>query len=127
MSDPRGADRKALTRAYVESERPMGVFRISHKDTGRWFLGVALDVPAMLNRQRFQLDMGSHPNASLQRDWRQFGAEGFAFETLDLLTPAKPPVRDPLAELRTLEGLWRERLRQLYGPGYQRTEKSSGP
>ena len=33
----------------------------------------------MLNRQRFQLDMGSHPNAALQRDWRQFGAEGFAF------------------------------------------------
>ncbi len=111
-------DRKELSRKYRQAPRPMGVFRVSHKESGRWLIGASLDVPAMLNRQRFQLEAGSHPNATLQREWRQFGAEAFAFETLDLLAPREEPGWDPAADLRTLEALWRERLRQLYGPGY---------
>ena len=123
MSAPdevRRPDRKALKREYAETARPMGVFRVCHKDSGRWFIGACVDVPAMLNRQRFQLDMGSHPNPKLQRDWRTYGAEAFAFETLDELEqPDSPrPGYDPRKDLRTLELLWRERLMQLYGPGY---------
>lgn len=111
-------DRKALTREYKETPRPMGIFRVCHKSSGRWYIGTSLDVPAMLNRQRFQLDAGSHPNPSLQREWRLHGPDAFAFETLDTLKPVDPPVHDPQKELKALEALWHERLRQLYGPGY---------
>lgn len=111
-------DRKALQREYKETARPMGVFRVCNKQSNRWFIGASLDVPAMLNRQRFQLDMGSHPNPALQRDWKALGADAFAFETLDLLTPPAKPGYDPKADLRTLEAMWRTRLHELYGPGY---------
>ena len=111
-------NRKELLRQYKETPRPMGVFRVCHKETGRWYIGASLDVPAMLNRQRFQLDMGTHPNPPLQRDWKRFGADAFAFETLDSLKPAEQPGHDPRPGLRTLEAMWNTRLTQLYGPGY---------
>lgn len=81
MSAPdevRRADRKTLKREYAESVRPVGVFRVSHKESGRWLIGACLDIPAMSDRQRFQLDMGSHPNPRLQCDWRTYGADAFA-------------------------------------------------
>jgi hypothetical protein len=111
-------DRRALQRQYRETRRPMGVFRVCNKQSGRWFIGASVDVPAMLNRQRFQLEMGSHPNPALQREWKQLGADAFAFETLDQLTLPEDPAYDPKPDLRTLEVLWRERLGALYGPGY---------
>jgi hypothetical protein len=84
-----------------------------------WFLGTSVDVPAMLNRQRFQLDAGSHPNPALQRDWKQLGAAAFVFETLDLLTPPEDdPAYTPHGDLKTLEAMWRERLLETDGPGY---------
>ena len=111
-------DRKALLRRYKETRRPMGVFRVCNKQSGRWFIGASVDVPAMLNRQRFQLEVGSHPNPALQREWKQLGADAFAFETLDLLAPPDEPGYDPRSDLRTLEAMWRERLTGLYGTGY---------
>ena len=111
-------NRKELQRQYKETRRPMGVFRVRNTRSGRWFLGASPDVPAMLNRQRFQLDAGSHPNPELQRDWRELGAEAFAFETLDLLTPPEEPGYAPQDDLRTLEGLWREKLAQTEVEGY---------
>lgn len=110
--------KKELKRQYAETARPMGVFRVCHKDSNRWYIGASLDVPAMLNRQRFQLDAGSHPNPSLQRDWKRFGADAFAFETLDRLEPRDAPGWDPRPDLRTLEAMWHSRLTQLYGAGY---------
>ena len=111
-------NRRELQRQYKETPRPMGVFRVRNTRSGRWFLGASPDVPAMLNRQRFQLEVGSHPNAALQRDWKESGAEVFAFETLDLLEPPDEPGYRPQDDLRALEGLWREKLAQTDGPGY---------
>jgi hypothetical protein len=112
-------NRKELQRQYKETRRPMGVFRVRNLRTGRWFLGASADVPAMLNRQRFQLDAGSHPNPALQRDWKDLGAEAFAFESLDLLAPPEnEPGYEPQGDLRALEAMWREKLRQTEGPGY---------
>jgi len=66
-------DRKAQTRAYKESPRPMGVFRVRNTLNGRFLIGSSVDLPAMLNRQRFQLGAGGHPDRALQADWREFG------------------------------------------------------
>lgn len=119
-------DRKAKKREYLETPRTVGLFRVCHRDTGRWYIGTSADVPAMLNRQRFQLDNGSHPNPNLQRDWRRFGAEAFVLETLDTLTPPEGVTAwDPRKELQALEAMWHERLKQLYGRGYH-VEKSTG-
>lgn len=65
-------DRKALIRQYKESRRPMGIYRVRHKASGRSLVGETVDLPAMLNRVRFQLNAGAHPNVELQRDWKKY-------------------------------------------------------
>ena len=111
-------DRKARIRAYKESPRPAGVFRVRNTVNGRWLLGSSVDVPAMLNRQRFQLGAGGHPDRALQRDWDEFGPEAFEFETLDTLKPPDEPGHDPAADLQVLEQLWLEKLGRPGERGY---------
>ena len=104
----------------------MGVFRVSNNRNDRWYIGASLDVPAMLNRQRFQLGAGSHPNHALQSDWKRLGADAFSFEVLDRLEPPPDqPGFDPRRDLRALEAMWHERLLALYGAGYH-DEKTPG-
>jgi hypothetical protein len=111
-------DRKEQIRAYKETRRPMGVFRVRNKVNGKSLVGASVDLPGMLNRQRFQLVAGGHPDRALQADWKECGAEAFEFETLDLLEPPDQPDYDPAVDLRALEQLWLEKLGRPGRPGY---------
>jgi hypothetical protein len=102
--------RKELIRAYKESRRPMGIYRVRNVADGRSLVGRTVDLPSALNRERTQLRFGGHPNGDLQRDWRALGPDAFAFEVLDTLTPPEDPTYDPRDDLDVLEALWRERL-----------------
>ena len=112
-------DRKAQIRAYKESPRQMGVFRVRNTVNGKSLIGSSGDVPAMLNRQRFQLESGFHPDRALLAEWREFGPEAFEFETLDTLKPPDEPGYDPAADLRMLEQLWLEKLGRSGERGYR--------
>lgn len=111
-------NRKELIRAYKETARPMGVFRVHNTVADRSFVGRSLDVPSMLNRMRAQLSFGGHPCKELQRDWNALGAEAFAFEVLDTLPARDEPGYDPADDLAVLEALWLERLQPYGERGY---------
>ena len=112
-------DRRELKRQYRETARPMGVYRVRAVGIGTSFVGTSVDVAAMLNRQRFQLETGMHPDRELQADWDRIGADGFSFEMLDTLEPLDEPGWDPADDLETLAAIWRQRLvdegESLYG------------
>jgi hypothetical protein len=118
-------DRKALIRAYKDTPRPMGIYRVQHVATGRSLVGRSKDLPAILNRERAQLRLGVHRNAALQRDWNAFGAEAFAFEVLDTLAPPDRDDYDPTDDLAVLEAMWLERLGPLEDGGYMRPRKAA--
>jgi hypothetical protein len=119
-------DRKALVRAYKEARRPMGVFRIRNVQNGRALIGASVDLPSILNRHRAQLRLHSHRNEALQRDWDILGADAFAFETLDMLTPPEDDAGyDPAADLEALEAMWLEQLAPFGDRGYNRPPKGS--
>jgi hypothetical protein len=104
-------DRRAAIRAYKESRRPMGVYRIRNTATGRSVIGRSTDLPSRFNRDRAQLRFGMHPDRTLQREWNALGPDSFAFEILDTLEPpSDDPAYDPTEDLKVLEALWRERL-----------------
>jgi hypothetical protein len=111
-------DRKARIREYKESFRPMGVFLVRNRESGRVLLGATADLPAMLNRQRFQLESGGHPDKELQRDWNELGADAFDFEVADTLEPPEEPGYDPAEDLKVLERMWAEKLEQAGTPRY---------
>jgi hypothetical protein len=104
-------DRKDLIRRYKQTRRPMGVYRVRNTVGGVSLVGSSADLPAILNRFRFQLDAGMHPNRALQADWTKCGPEAFALETLDTLEWPEQPGYDPSADLQTLQDMWLARLR----------------
>ena len=115
------SDRKARIREYKETPQPAGIYRVRNIRTGKSLVGSTVNVPGMLNRLRFQLEHGSHPDRELQRDWNELGPAAFEFDTLDRLEPRDQPGSDPAADLRVLEELWLERLTASGELLYRRT------
>jgi hypothetical protein len=112
-------DRKSLIRRYKETPRAAGVFRVLNTIVNKSLVGSSRDLASMLNRQRFQLEHGSHPNRDLQKDWNQLGADAFAFEILDTLSRSEKDGQAPSDEdLRALQDLWLEKLSSTGVPAY---------
>lgn len=103
-------DRKALVREYLETPRPAGVYGIRNTSNGKVLLGSSANLPAILRRERFQLESGLHPDKELQADWNGLGPSAFSFETLDVLKPLDDPDYDPSEDLRVLKELWLGKL-----------------
>lgn len=116
-------DKKALSREYKETRRPMGVYCIRNSVNGKLLVGKSSDLPAILNRQRGQLRSGTHPNPTLQKDLVEYGAEAFTVEVLDTLEAPDKADYDPAADLRTLEQMWLDKLSPFGNRGYNPAPK----
>lgn len=119
-------DKKALKRQNKETRRPMGVYRILNKENGKSFVSSSVDLPAIFNRMRMQLDGGMYlMNRELQRDWAELGSDAFELEVLEELEPPDDaPHWDPAGDLRALEELWLEKLEPYGERGYHRPPKA---
>jgi hypothetical protein len=95
-------DRKEIIRKYKETALPTGVYRVRNNVRKKSLVGTSPNLPGMLNRQRFQLERGSHPNGELQMDWNEFGSDAFTFEVLDQLEPSNDTDKDVSEDLRVL-------------------------
>ena len=113
-------DKKAKIRKYKNTPRPMGVFQIKNKQNGKVLIGSSNNLPAILNRFRSELKMGSCRNIVLQEEWREFGPEAFEFEELEILKPLDDPNYNPSEDLRFLEELWVEKLKPYGEKGYNK-------
>ena len=118
-------DRRAAKRAYKESHRPMGVFQVRHVASGRVLISSSLNLPAIFNRLRLELEAGTHrKHPQLQADWKEFGSEAFEFEVLEELAPSESPGWDPVDDLAALLEMVCEQ-RQPYGDaGYNRRPRA---
>lgn len=57
------------------------MFLITNTAKGKVYLGSSTNLHGPLNKHRFMLSIGAHPNRGLQEDWATHGAEAFTFET----------------------------------------------
>jgi group I intron endonuclease len=112
---------KELKREYKLNHRPMGVYQIRNVVNEKILIGASIDLSGILNRHKFQLKMGNHPNGALQSEWNEFGGENFAFEILDEITPKEG--RDHREELAFLEDLWLEKSQPYGDRGYNERKK----
>jgi len=118
-------DRKARIREYKETSQPAGIYRVRNTATGKALVGSTVNLAGMLNRQRFQLEHGSHPDKELQRDWDELGSEAFEFEVLDRLKPRNEPAYDPTEDLRVLKEIWLEKLTAAGEPLYKQSRRGT--
>ena len=116
-------DRRALIRTYKETPRPAGVYRVRNVATGKSLVGSTADLPGMMNRQRFDLENGSHLDTELQRDWDELGSDSFEFETLDRLEPKDDPGYDLREDLRVLQRMWVDKLTECGESLYERSRR----
>jgi hypothetical protein len=117
-------EKKQLKKDYQQDRRPMGVFLIRNNLNDRVFLSAGIDLQGLINRHKFQLKNGTHPNKSLQADWNKLGDSNFAIEILDELKPPNDPAFNPRAELTVLENLWLEKLQPFGERGYNEPKLS---
>lgn len=117
-------DKKALTREYKETQRPMGVYQVRNTVNGKVLIGTSVDLPAILNRLRGELRLGGLRNRALQQDWNEHGPEAFEIEILDTLAPSDKPGYSPKDDLKALEALWLEKLMPFEERGYNARPKA---
>lgn len=116
-------DRKAKIREYKETSQPMGVYQIKNKTNGKVLIGSSKNLPAILNRFRAELKIGSCRNFVLQDEWNQFGPDVFEFKELEVLEPLDDPAYDPGDDLIFLEAHWVEKLKPYGDKGYNKPPK----
>ncbi|GKU75928.1 DUF2087 domain-containing protein [Paenibacillus sp. L3-i20] len=80
---PDKATRKELIADYQERARIMGVYQIVNNSNGRIYIGGSTNMDGLWNKEKFMLELGSHTNKKLQKDWKQFGADQFTFLVLE--------------------------------------------
>lgn len=94
--------RAELKKAHALNPAPIGVYAIRNSATGKVLIDGSSNPAGSLNRHRFDLQMGTHRNAALTADWKQFGASSFVFEIIDTIAHSTDPRFDPKVELSTL-------------------------
>lgn len=108
----------ALKAAYRQQAPALGIIALRHLPSGYTLLERSGNAPGALNRQRFELNLGTHRNARLQADWRRDGAAAFRFDFIDSVRLPDDPAFDAEAELDALLALhraqWLEQRQPLY-------------
>src|SRR5689334_10842567 len=110
--------RKEINRAYQERVKPSGVFQVRNLANGKVLLGSSLNLEGPLNKHRFMLQINSHPNKELQKDWNEFGPDQFTFEILETIPVKDDPNFNLKDEMTLLEEIWLEKLQPFGERGY---------
>jgi len=118
--------RKELSYNYAHSHREMGVYRILNTRNGKSFVGSAMNLNGVWDKNKFIMNMGGHMNKELQADWKTYGEEAFQYEILELIKPQEDFVLDASdlekykKILPDLEKKWMEKLSPYGEQGYHK-------
>ena len=110
--------RKEMQREYMERAKPAGIFQIKNTANGKVFLGSSLNLEGPLNGHKFMLSVGTHRNATLQKEWNEYGPEKFVLEILEVVKVKDDPNFNLSDELTLLEQIWLESLQPFGDRGY---------
>ena len=117
--------KKELKKEYQQTHTLIGVYQIRNIANDKVLIGRALNLPGAINSNRFQLNAGSHPNRTLQAEWREFGSDSFSFEIVDELAATEGPSHDYRADLQFLEEFWLEKSQPYGERGYNQKKKGT--
>ncbi len=115
-------NRKQLKDEYKLTVQPAGVFQIKNTLNGKIFIGSSVNLNAIWNRHRFQLEAGLHANKELQKDWNASGPDNFVFEILGTQKKKDDPSFDMLKEVKILEEMYLEELQPFGDKGYNQVK-----
>ena len=112
--------RKELIKEYKQSKFRMGVFQIRNTVNGKVFIASSVNLDAIWNRLRTELNFGGHRNPVLQKEWKELGEENFKFEVLSEIDQKEGEMVDYNRELKLLEKMFIEELQPFEPKGYHK-------
>lgn len=103
--------KKELKEQYKQMKPEMGILIVQNKINNKYLLITTQNLKGMINRVKFQLKSGGHPNKELQKEWKEFGEDNFDFRILETLDYDKDEVKtDYSEELNIMEIMLTEKL-----------------
>ena len=102
--------RRELSKSYVETWKPKGVFAIKCKQNGKMYIDSTKNFTAIQNRIFFELKLGSSYQRELQEDYKTFGPDAFEFVILEEIKQQEDPAYDYTYEL---EEMLKKHLEQI--------------
>ena len=113
--------KKELIEQYKLTKPQMGIFIIRCKMNNKCYLQTTQDLRGVMNGTLARLSRGFHPNAELQKEWKELGPENFTIEILEHLEYDKDETKTDYAEeLALLKMIWEEKLAQENVEFYKR-------
>ncbi|QMV44677.1 GIY-YIG nuclease family protein [Cohnella cholangitidis] len=111
------ADRAKLIEQYKDIPIEAGVYQIRNTVNGKLLVDKTHNLKS-LNGRSMSLNLGTDKNKSLQKEWKEFGADAFVMEVLEVLKPNDNPFVDPRDELKKLAEQWIDKLQPFGDRGY---------
>lgn len=103
--------RKELKEQYKNIRPDMGIFIVRPNSNNKCFIEIASDLKSKINRTKFQLEFGNHPNEELQKEWKDLGEKSFKIEVLEKLKHDENNSKtDYTEDLALLKMIWLEKL-----------------
>ncbi|MBK7094335.1 MAG: GIY-YIG nuclease family protein [Saprospiraceae bacterium] len=110
--------RKEIKESYKEMKFQIGVYQIRNISNNKIFIGSSTNLAAIWNRQKFQLNYGSHPNSILQKEWNEYGQENFVFEVISEIKQDDDKPMNYQKEIKSLEAMFIEELKPFDDQGF---------
>ncbi|WP_223068138.1 GIY-YIG nuclease family protein [Paenibacillus caui] len=114
--------KKELQQMYKEIKTEAGVYQIRNKVNHKMLVESTRNFKTIEGR-KFMLEMGTHPVKSLQEEWRQYGADAFEIEVLEVLKKKEEGYFDEADELKKLEAKWLKQLEPYGEHGYNKPKQ----
>ena len=105
-------NKKQLSKDYKQQKQPAGIYSVHNKIDNKMFIGTSKNLPAVIRRFEFTLQMESFPYQELIEDYKKLGADNFEIKILDELDLQNETEKEITVELNELEELWIEKLKE---------------
>jgi hypothetical protein len=109
---------KQLKDEYKLKKFKIGVFQIRNTVNQKVFIDSSVNLDAIWNRHRAELNAGGHRNETLQKEWKEFGEPNFSFEILSELQQDGDGKTDYNKEARKLALMFIEERQPFAEKGY---------
>lgn len=109
---------RELKEEYKQKKFKIGVFQIRNAVNGKIYVGSSLNLDAIWNRNRMELNFDGHRNKALQNEWKEFGEDNFRFEILSEIEQKDGDSTNYAKEVRELEKLFIDELKPFGQSGY---------
>lgn len=104
-------NKKQITKDYKQQKQPAGIYAVHNKVDNKMYIGTSKNLPAVIRRFEFTLQMESFPYQQLIDDYKKLGKQYFEIKILDQLEINNENDKELTAELNELEELWIEKLK----------------